>query len=78
MNLDGKRSVNNILSSFCPEGDETVGRHISSIGEPNDNIVEIVLDGAKHFTVNTSNLVIGVIRGVSREGAERAAAPPKI
>lgn len=51
MNLDGKRSVNNILSSFCHEDDEAVSRHISSVGEPNDNSVEIVIDDSKHFKV---------------------------
>lgn len=51
MNLDNKRSVNNILSSFCLEDDEAVSSHISSVGRPNDNSVEIVLDNSKHFKV---------------------------
>jgi len=54
MNLDGKRSVNNILSSFCPEENESINRHISSVrAVPNNNSsTEVVLDGSKHFKVN--------------------------
>lgn len=52
MNVDGKRSVNNILSSFCSDDNEAISRHISSVGEPNNNSAEVVLDNNKHFRVS--------------------------
>ncbi|XP_027851720.2 von Willebrand factor A domain-containing protein 8 [Aphis gossypii] len=57
MNPDGKRSVNGILSSFCPEnGDEPINRHVVSVGGPNNqNEAEVVLDNSKRFTVPSGN-----------------------
>lgn len=52
MNVDGKRSVNDILSSFCSDENEAISRHISSVGEPNNNNVEVILDNNKHFIVS--------------------------
>lgn len=54
MNVDGKRSVNSILSSFCSDdGEAVVGRHVSSIGRLTDNRAEVVLDNdSNRFTVS--------------------------
>lgn len=54
MNLDGKRSVNNIISSFCSNENEAISRHISSVGEPDNNSTYVVLDDSKHFTVSNA------------------------
>lgn len=51
MNLDGKRSVNNIISSFCPEDVEAISRHILSIKGLNKYSSEVVLNNSKLFKV---------------------------
>lgn len=51
MNLDGKRSVNNIISSFCPEENEST-ICISSVEKPSNNSCNVVLDNSKQFTVS--------------------------
>lgn len=51
MNLDGKRSVNNIISSFCPENVEAINRHILSVEGSNENSSEVVLYNSKRFKV---------------------------
>lgn len=51
MNLDGKRSVNNIISSFCPEDVEAISRHILSVEGSNKNSSEVVLYNSKRFKV---------------------------
>lgn len=53
MNVDGKRSVNSILSSFCSEVDEANSCHVSSVKQLNNNSAEVVLDNnLNHFTVS--------------------------
>jgi len=56
MNPDGKRSVNGILSSLCPEnGDEPINRHVVSVeGPDNQNEAEVVLDNSKRFMVGAT------------------------
>jgi len=60
MNLDGKRSVNNILSSFCAEENESVNCHLLSVETTpnNDNSTEVVLDSFKHFTVSKISISV--------------------
>lgn len=62
MNLDGKRSVNSILSSFCPdENDVLISDQQQSLSihrEPNNNnSAKVVLENSKHFSV-FKNLII--------------------
>jgi len=53
MNLDGKRSVMDILSSFCPKDVEVIGRQILSVEKSYEHCAEVVLDNFKQFTVCT-------------------------
>lgn len=58
MNPEGKRSVNGILSSFCPEnGDDPINRHVVSVGggaADNHDEAEVILDNSQRFTVGTT------------------------
>ncbi|XP_050525858.1 von Willebrand factor A domain-containing protein 8 [Daktulosphaira vitifoliae] len=51
MNVDGKNAVNNIVSSFCEEEDEAIKCYVSSVGQPENSLIKIVLSNSKSFTV---------------------------
>ncbi|XP_050442272.1 von Willebrand factor A domain-containing protein 8 [Adelges cooleyi] len=57
MNADGKRAVNNIMSTFCPEENEPIKRHVSSVSQPDDNKVEIVFNNSASFSAPCGSML---------------------